>query len=670
MRKLLIFWLILIAGLVFGTVVYADEPSGGTSETSGQSDELKVCDIQPQQIESMATQAESALIALNKAVNKLNNEAKEFDSHWFGADGACAHVQGWFDGWLTKQFSWTSKDKAGAKMDPDNKHNLDSLMDSVDFSNTDLDLPKYVTENKKLLSNAQKQLDFAQKENNTTAIKEYTSEVQKYQTCQVSLENMLSTRNEAKKNYETAHQFLAALSGQDVVCQCAADGTVKNCVVADSDHVEEDVDSLMCKTLPEYVEIFRVCPTCPIFEKVLVADQKLAEGAYGKLAESLIKLLAIGFMLYLGVQTLTAVGSPEPQTLSKYLTTVSIQAFKVLVAVQLLMNGSFVYSTLLSPIIQGGIDFGITLTQGSQNQIIAHGEKYNKFTNSELLSPELMKTVMGAAESFNEQAAEMPAIGWALVCNAFVNLTDHFMPHLEMLIEGAIVLVFGVMISLSVGFYLLDVSLELGIVCCLIPFLIACWPFKITVQYTKVGWQFILHMFFNFVMIGVVISVISELTKMALSSGMDKGELETYINTGQVEELVQKMNLGGLAILIVLVCCCISLKLLKDIDSLTNKLAPGAGISLSPQVAADAVQVAKATAMAGARIAGKYIGAATGVTAVAEVTGLDKKFKQMKNKVKGAANKVRNKAGSTIGIGSKAKNSGARSGSNSGSSFS
>ena len=101
------------------------------------------------------------------------------------------------------------------------------------------------------------------------------------------------------------------------------------------------------------------------------------------------------------------------------------------------------------------------------------------------------------------------------------------MPHLEMLIEGAIVLVFGVMISLSVGFYLLDVSLELGIVCCLIPFLIACWPFKITVQYTKVGWQFILHMFFNFVMIGVVISVISELTKMALSSGMDKGELET-----------------------------------------------------------------------------------------------------------------------------------------------
>ena len=112
MRKLLIFWLILIAGLVFGTVVYADEPSGGTSETSGQSDELKVCDIQPQQIESMATQAESALIALNKAVNKLNNEAKEFDSHWFSADGACAHVQGWFDGWLTKQFSWTSKDKA------------------------------------------------------------------------------------------------------------------------------------------------------------------------------------------------------------------------------------------------------------------------------------------------------------------------------------------------------------------------------------------------------------------------------------------------------------------------------------------------------------------------------------------------------------------------------
>ena len=175
-------------------------------------------------------------------------------------------------------------------------------------------------------------------------------------------------------------------------------------------------------------------------------------------------------MLYLGVQTLTAVGSPEPQTLSKYLTTVSIQAFKVLVTVQLLMNGSFVYSTLLSPIIQGGIDFGITLTQGSQNQIIAHGEKYNKFTNSELLSPELMKTIMGAAESFNEQAAEMPAIGWALVCNAFVNLTDHFMPHLEMLIEGAIVLVFGVMISLSVGFYLLDVSLELGIVCCLIPF--------------------------------------------------------------------------------------------------------------------------------------------------------------------------------------------------------
>lgn len=657
MRKLLIFWLILITGLVFGAVAYADESSGD----SEQSDELKVCDIQPQQIESMASQAETALIALRNDINKLNNEAKELDSN-----GACAHVKGWFDGWITKQFSWTSKDRAGAKMDPENKHNLDALMDSIDFSNTDLDLPKYVAENKKMLSNAQTILDSAKKENNVNGVKQYTAEVKKYQTCQISLENMLSTRQEAKKNYETAHQFLSALSGQDVVCQCAADGTVTNCVVADSDHVEEDVDSLTCKTLPEYVGIFRVCPTCPIFEKVLIANQKLAEGAYGKLADSLIKLLAIGFMLYLGFQTLMTVGSPERQTLSKYLTTVSIQAFKVLVAVQLLMNGSFVYSTLLSPIIQGGIDFGLTLTQGSQNQIIAHGEKYNKFASSELLSPELMKAIMGAAESFNEQAAEMPAIGWALVCNAFVNLTDHFMPHIEMLIEGAIVLVFGVMISLSVGFYLLDVSLELGIVCCLIPFLIACWPFKITVQYTKVGWQFILHMFFNFVMIGVVISVISELTKMALSSGMDKGELETYINTGQVEELVQKMNLGGLAILIVLVCCCISLKLIKDIENLTNKLAPGAGISLSPQIAADAVQIAKATVMAGKRIAGKYIGAATGVTAVSELTGLNKKTKQIKNTFTGAANKAKG----AIGIGSQAKNSGARSGSNSGNSFS
>lgn len=695
-----------LAVLCLAIALTLAHPANADPETpTADSGETHVCDMQPQQIESAASQASGELKQLQTALSKFHESTKQLDSNIFGANGDCSHVKGWMNAtqnavnawnsssgiiegfenagaallnaasnagieWMTKKFSWTAKDAAGAERDPKPQENqLKSLMSGIDFSGTEYNIPVYVEENKKLLLSAKQNLEKGQREGNVKAVNAYTKEVNKYNQCAVTLQNMLSSRNEVKRHYENAHEFLAGLSGQDVVCQCAADGTVKNCDVTDDEHVEEDVDSLKCKTLPEYMAIFGVCITCPIFEKVLIADQKLAEHAFSKLAEGLIGLLGIGFMIYLAIHTLNSVSSPQSVTLSKYLTDLSIQGFKVLVAVELLLNSSFVYQTLLSPIIQGGLDLGMTITGGTQNQIKAHGEAFSNFADSNLLSASMMKSIMGTVKGFSEQASKMPAVGWALMCRGSTDLQYMFLPHFFMIIEGAIVLIFGVMVALSIGFYLLDVSIELGILCCIIPLLIACWPFKLTSSYTKIGWQMILHTCFNFIMMGVIITVITTLTTESLTSGISGGDFEALINGGSIDELEEKMRLGGLAILLVIICACISLKIVNDVENITNKLAQGAGFTMSPQLAAQAVQMGQAAFKTVTDFAVKIIGIIIPLSDELLIKPIMGALDMGVNKVNEMVNHSSDVARKAAGTGKNAKNAGARKGDNTGQSF-
>ena len=278
--------------------------------------------------------------------------------------------------------------------------------------------------------------------------------------------------------------------------------------------------------------------------------------------------------------------------------------------------------------------------------------------------------MVGAADAFSTKAAIMPAMGKAMVCNAFTNLDWNVIPNIETLLEGVMVVIFGYIISLSIGFYLLDLTLELGFICCLLPFFVACWPFKLTSSYVKVGWNIFMHIFFNFVMLGIVITVINTLVQKAISPGDDISVLINALNNNDFDTLKKIMDIGGIQILTLVVCCYISVKLLKDVQNLSNKFAGGAGLNISPVIGGLAMSAAASFGKAGGAVgfkglakgvdAAKEIGAASGLNgAIKDTLGFNK-MQKFAAETKASGKDLFSRTLGKAGIGSKAVEHGGR----------
>lgn len=519
----------------------------------------------------------------------------------------------------TQTYGFSGFDASGASSaGKEYKDDIQNLLNTMDLSNIDTDFSAYEYKNSGRIAAANIEMKIKQTPEDKQKV---MADLLIYKQCSIELFNLQQEQSKIKELRDNASVYLKALgSSQNTVCTCDENG-LKSCSAVTETQEEEAPKELSCKNLNEYTEDTTFCPTCLIFEKILLADQKLAGGSFGALAGSLVKLLSLGFLIYIAIQTLMLVSSPANQTIGKYLTALTFQGFKVAVAVLLLLNPSFLYDLALKPILEGGLDFGITLTGGSQSDILAAGTNYTRFnTNDTLLSAPFLQKMIGAADVFNKQASIMPAMGRSMICNAFADLDWNVIPNIETMLEGLIITIFGYIISLSVGFYILDLTLELGFICCLLPFLIACWPFKITSRYTKVGWNIFMHIFFNFVMLGVVITAINAISSRAIAPNHDIKQLVTALNTNDFSVIKKMMEIGGMQMIVLIVSCYICLKLLKDVNNLSNKFAGGAGFNISPGIGGLAASTLFMSAKNGGTSLFKNL--SSGAGAISEASGL------------------------------------------------
>ena len=489
-------------------------------------------------------------------------------------------------------------------------------------------------------------------------LQQFTQKVEKsdqYAKCGASLDELSKIRNKYAEDRRNAHTFLAALS-EDAKKQCFCDkdsGSLDSCKVVDDKYEEDNVNSEECKALNEYAAELNICPTCGIFQKILQSAQKLSGGAFDKLAKPLQGLLVIGLALFIGYQVLLLIGSPAAQTTGKFLNTLLIQSFKVAIAYFLLSDPTTIYENAIEPIISGGFDFGLGLAPAGDIDISGYAEKYSFTDKESLLSSHFLKNIMGAVEGYNHLGAQIPALGRALMCYAWIEKQAVIFPQFSILLEGIIIYVFGLMILLAVGFYLLDCAIHLCIICCLLPLLIASWPFKMTAKYTKTGWGMLLNVFFRFVMLGVVIVTAFELMKNALEQ---QGDLEGAINSNDINAIKDAMQISGMQMVLLIACSMMAMKIIKESGMLASKFESGGAATgdLGAKLGGTAASAATAIAKPVAKGAAKKTAAAAG--AVAEASGV----KGGAQALGGAAKSITKGALGYLGIGSKAKMAGGR----------
>lgn len=459
----------------------------------------------------------------------------------------------------------------------------------------------------------------------------YNSVMSKYneraEKCRSEMEAVANQRDKFLAKRKEAHQILSILSGHlETNCTCedakpeeTSQGTdgqtgagnaqsnpskVMNCEAVEDPQFQEDNIHADCKLITEYQkELSDTCTTCSLLATIAGAAQNISKGSFETLAGDLCALLGIAFLIYICYITLITIASPEAQKISKYLTSILTQGFKVALTVLILQNPTYLYKQVLGPILDSSVDFGLSLTNLSQGTAAAEGEKYvSKLdASNKYLDAKTLQNLVGVASALNDEVAIMPALGRAMICHSFEpngikeKILNYFFPfpyQFSLFIEGCILYIFGIMILLALIAYMLDCMVGLGFVCAIIPFCIACWPFKITSNYSKVCWNMFLNVFFNFVMLAVVVITIVELSTQAVSGGMPSGDFQQLVNGNNVGELRKQMNIGGLQMLIVVVCAMICLKLPKEIAGLANKFAGGAQFALGSQLLSLAAQIA------------------------------------------------------------------------------
>lgn len=405
-------------------------------------------------------------------------------------------------------------------------------------------------------------------------------------------------------------------------CVCPENSNEEACT-SYLDSAEEEQKSDDCYTFPTYLSAFSSCPLCPIFQTLLDTNNRVATIAWDTMSGPLQTTLKVFFLVFLALETLRIIANFSGANIGGYLKSILTLGFKVAIAIGLLTSSKYVYGMFISPVIQSGMNIGVTMASTASSEASACFAVTSEAPTSAsgVLSPALLNGVMSTVRCFGTSAAIMPAIGAALSCHGWfnkvdiglpsitivgdiktpeLNLTTINLPDVSMFLCGVLFLLGGIAIWIVIAFYLIDCTVQLGIVSTLVPFFIACWPFRVTQTYTIKGAKLIMNTFFNFLFMGIIMLVGSEIVSAALGKGdADMQSLIVALNMNDIEQIKTVTGLDSLALVVLFVCCVFAFKLIEKVNQLANKFSESA----NSQIGANLGGVVGGMGMAAAKTA-------------------------------------------------------------------
>lgn len=347
-----------------------------------------------------------------------------------------------------------------------------------------------------------------------------------------------------------------------------------------------------CVPLPAKLAESRSCIYCPLFKTIFNAAQSMSTKAYDKLAGPLANVMLIGFAIVIAFMVLKNVSSFTKQDAPKFVTELLVNMFKVLVAYYMLKNANIVYGYIVGPVLKAGFEFGSSLLF-AENKYLAACDVSKTLQNvSNGVMPAYLYTNLDCfIRAVQAEVAVPQSVGSSLMCVArnagkeSIGPVRNVLWDFGMMFQGFAIWVMGWIISLAFAFYLIDATIQLGIIGALMPFLIACWPFKATRNYTSKGWGIFMNTFFVYVFMGLVVSINVELLGQGLTGS--KGGFDAImkaLNGNNVQEFKELLDIGFAGFLVLVACCLFAFKLTGQASDLAGTMAGGGGPKIGANI--------------------------------------------------------------------------------------
>ena len=415
-----------------------------------------------------------------------------------------------------------------------------------------------------------------------------------------------------------------------------------------------DGNTIGCQPLPFKVYEARSCLFCPMFTVIFNAIQASASKAYSTLAKPLSTILLIGLAIWIALMVLSNVSALTKQDATKFLTDLFKNSFKVVIAFILLRYSSIVYDVIIGPLLKAGFEFGGSFLDHSSDLMKNCEIKSSALGGGGVLPNYIYTHLLCFIEAVQNELGVTQAIGSSLMCIArhkgagdiTVLALKQMLPDFSMLFQGFLIWGISFIISVAFGFYLIDATIQLGIFGILLPFLLMCYPFKITSGYFNTGVGVFMNSWFIFVFMGLVTNITLALIGQGATGGKgDMYSIETAINGNDIQTLTNLLEIGFAGFVVLLACCVFAIKLMQKVQELAGKFS-GGGLNLG--IGAKVGGLAASGVTNSAKWAkDKTVGMAKGA-ANARIFGKDGEEKSMADYGRAARSKVGRGVGKAI----------------------
>lgn len=326
----------------------------------------------------------------------------------------------------------------------------------------------------------------------------------------------------------------------------------------------KELDSCANSCSPRcYYRELRECTFCPLFRTVFNAASSVTKHALDTFTKPVISVVVIGFAIWIAMQILAFVASPEVRDLKDIAQSLITQSFIVMLVVIILQGGAMSFFNLaLTPIYTTGQNIAQAIIKPSE---VATAEQTGGLgqTNSSV-SQETLKQINKPCGSIfgiyddskgegalpkamgdsiictmtliHNKVSQVKALGSASMCQAWKD-KELIVPHLSYLLVGLGLWVGAMVMLLGVPFMMVDSVFQLAVAGSLLPFGIGSYAFKLTRGYSKKIWETFLNSMFSFIFVSlialmltvayqtIILENIGDLDKLLYSTNPFMGEI-------------------------------------------------------------------------------------------------------------------------------------------------
>ena len=355
------------------------------------------------------------------------------------------------------------------------------------------------------------------------------------------------------------------------------------------------------------------CWFCPLFRVLFNTASTIALKAYNELSDDIVKVVMVGFAIWLSICILKHIASFEVKDPRKMLQEILLQAFKVFFVVVILKGAYFqVMQLTLEPVFNTGMTFVQSISGNKKcpssasymQGIVGYKDKFDKNSHGGL--PYTMgANIICSIKATQDSVGEMVAYGKQAWCVAWGPKAFWVFPHLGYMITSIVIVLGGLILMFSFPWCLVDCVIQMSIATALAPAAIGAWAFKSTQRYLKMIWDFFMNAMFNFVFLSIVLYIIMTVVSQFMGALSQRGG-------GGYDFLVDPINglaYWGVTGLKLIVVCLIGWVFLDEGKSFADKFAKsantgGVGRQVGAQFAQAGSKVGKTAFKAGMTLGG------------------------------------------------------------------